>query len=278
MVPCARTGFVDGYQLTQGFVRDIETRQGHRATTARRGDPLYSSGRHGTVWRPRLLDASEFTLNMWIGDTDKALVEQWFDELLSAVMPLDRLCSYRRDKPDSTSRTALGMVIAAIAPIQEGNTLMRVGFSVRCPSGRWQDTNQSTAATVAGAAVPQTLPLAFASKATAPMDDLLYKIDGPISNPQVLCVSDLDGASVIGSFTYSATIPAGQWLQVDSSNWSISTSVGIVGDASLLSYTGVRVLNVPSARPGVTPTVKLLGGNNGSGTRLTVTGKASYLT
>jgi hypothetical protein len=265
---------VDGYELTDGAVRDVETRDGLYASAPVVGGNAVIPHRTGEVWRRKVHGPGGFSLNLWLGDrTSRAAVEALWDNLLRAVTPLHRLPKYERLTDAGEWRECYGEVVSALEPKAIGQRGIRIGIEVRVPAGYWRSQTIYTHATAAGAALPKALPLTDLAPSTAPMEQLISRVDGPINDPLVIDRTDgVDGEW----WLYTGNIPTGQWLIVDSGTYAMSGGGGFVPDESRLTYNGPRPLVVPAAKPGGVPAVELRGNNGGAGTKLTVTGRRSY--
>lgn len=145
--------FADDYLLTQSIVRDVELLDGQRERVAMRGSQVYAAQQHGELWRRRMLDAGEFIVNMWIGDTSMALVEQWWDELMMALTPVHRLVRIRKVMAGGSQRECYAYFVEDLQPSFSGPLLIRAGFAMRIPSGRWQDVNDSAVSTALGSSL-----------------------------------------------------------------------------------------------------------------------------
>lgn len=269
---------VDGYVLTDGLVRDVEYRDGTNATPPTRGDFASVAGAHGGLDRGRVkFGPGSFTLNMWLGAPfagSRADVEVAWDTLLRAIAQPHRLAVYTRTLAGGSQRRAAARMTNVLTPQHIGQRAQRFAAEFGVPAAFWTDLTDLTDQTVAGTALPQDLTLTGKDGATGPMGDLVYTITGPITNPQVMLMSDLTLADY---FRYAGTVGGGQTLVVNAATWAVTGTGGLTPDPSLLTFTGDRYLEVTPARPGIIPAVRLIGSGGGGGTRLAVTGKRSFL-
>jgi hypothetical protein len=268
--------WVDDWLLTDGWLRDVEMRSGLYRSPAKRGQNGQVANRTGQLWAPKQFDQGTFTLNIWLGDDTRSLVEQWWDLFLRAVTPGHRLQRYRRTLAGGGARYCYGEVIAAIEPTPIGNLGIRAAIEVQVPDGVWwDDAGPVTDATVAGPGLPQALALTSFAAVTAPQERLTTQVDGPINNPLVIATTDGDG----DWWTYDGAIPAGESIVVGggSDGWGATGLGGFVPNLGHLRYSGARYHNVPPARPGNTPSLQLRGTGGGATTKLTVTGTPAWL-
>lgn len=265
--------WADGWEITQGLVRDVEKRDGLYRTAAKRGGNVTIAAQHGDLWRPKKNGPGTFVLSLWLGGSTRAEVEGYWDTLIRAVTPGHRLVRYQRRTASGEWREAWGEVVSAMEPTPHGQVLMRASVEVTIPAGRWQRQ------TDASAALPGTgaLTLGTFADSTAPLDDLTYRITGPITNPTVQDTTDVALGTLGDSFTWTGVIGAGQTLVVDSGKWTVTGEGGLsVPHVGPLSYTGDRFLTVPVAPPNGVPQVQMTGFNVGAGAGLTVTGRPAY--
>lgn len=268
------TWHIDGWELTQGIVRDLEYRAGLYRTPAVDGTDSNVSNRTGRLWRPKTHGPGQFTLAVWLGGASRAEAERLYDELLRAVVHPHRLATYRRGLADGTARECSGDVTAALEPTAIGQQGMRLGIEVTVPRAYWRGTVLRTAQrTVPLGATVVTLPLPEFARSTAPMEGLTYRITGPVTSPTVADITD-DG--VADSFTYSGVIGSGQTLVVNSDTWQV-TGEGFTPNQAAMNYTGRVFLPVVAARPGRTPTLRLTGTSMNTATTLRVSGYEAFL-
>ncbi|MEV7926096.1 hypothetical protein [Kitasatospora sp. NPDC088779] len=270
---------VDGYDLTDGLVRDVEYRAGLTATPVVVGANATVPNRIGELWRPKHFGPGKFTLALWLAPQSGGWqdVEAAWEDLLRMVARPHRLLTFERRTAAGQVRRCEGEVLSALTPTPLGQSGMRISLEVTVPAGYWVSADTSTQTSTAGAAVPQDLALTAFADATAPMEQLAYLITGPITAPTVTDTTDGTGRDG-DSFTYTGQIPAGQALTVDAATWQLTGSGGLVPDPGRLTLTGPAVLRLAPGRPGSPPSVRLAGTNTGVNTQLAVTGRRAYLT
>lgn len=269
--------WADAWQVTDGQVRDVEYRAGLYRVPGKKGDNPDVANRRGLLWRPKPGDIGGFTLNVWLGDVSRALVEDWWDLFIRAVAPGHRLVRYRRTLAGGGSRYCDGEVVAAFEPAPVGNLGIRSSIEVSIPDGTWYDyAGVETQAATPDATLPKRLVLGgrFAG-VTIEQHGLTATIDGPANNPLVVDVTDGVDRSW---FAYDGVIAVGQSLVVDSATWEITGTGGLVADPAKLRYNEGRYLIVVPPPPGVSPQVELRadGGTGGPTTNLTIAGVPQF--
>lgn len=271
--------YVGGYELTQGVVRDVEYRNGLYVAPQQVGDNAAIPGQTGELWRAKKHGAGRFVLSMWLDDgaagAGRVGTEANYDELLRGLFRPWQLVTFQRYLASGEVRQCKGEVVSDLAPDAVGQLAMRYAVEVHVPGAYWEAVADVSDASTTGGTLPQTLTLGSFALATAPMEELLYKIDGPISNPTVVDVTDgVDG----WSWTYSGTVPSGQSISVDAKIWAVTGGGGFTVNHGAYAYTDTgRFMTVVPGAPGLFPTVQLRGTGGGGNTRLTVTGRPKFL-
>jgi len=254
-------------------------------TPAMRGEHLTLAQRSGfipTLNRPR--EASEFGFNMWVLGCDptdgsipatRTLRRQVFDQNLNTLLRIfsqdQRLIRFKFENA-SGNRVADGLVTDVI----QLTTMMarqRGEFSAtfNVPDVYWRDETIGSTASVANATLPKDLPLTHLVGGTAPVDDALVSVVGPITNPRV---TDLETGIWV---QYTGTLTSAQTWTVDSSAFT-----SVVNGTSVRSATShgghPRFLYIPPRYGNTnTPTVRLTGSAGGTTTKLTVTSYRKHL-
>ncbi|MFJ6770163.1 hypothetical protein ACIQOV_04145, partial [Kitasatospora sp. NPDC091257] len=228
---------VDGYDLTDGLVRDVEYRAGLTGTPAVVGANATVPNKIGELWRPKHHGPGKFTLALWLAPTSGGWqdVEAAWEDLLRAVVRPHRLLTFERHTAAGQVRRCEGEVLSALTPTPLGQSGMRISLEVNVPAGYWVSADTSIQASTVGAAVPQDLALTAFADATATMEQLSYLLTGPITAPTVTDTTDGTGGD---SFTYTGQIGAGQTLTVDAATWQLTGSGGLVPDPGRLTNTG----------------------------------------
>lgn len=261
---------IDSWEVTQGLVRDVESRSGLYASAAMVGDNVSVPNRRGQLWRPKVYGPGGFILNGWLGGSSRSEWEMYWDDLLRAIAHPERLLTFTRYLANGTIRVALGEVAASVAPAALGDLGARFGLEVRVPDGVWRSfapvsfSNGSTIVSGAQIAMP-----VFAGN-TAPNDELTYTLTGPAVNPTVAAA---DGTA---SFSYAGTVAAGATLIVNSETWSVTGTANPTPAA--LTWKGYRYMTVPVSPPGVSPAIIVTAAGLTAASKIDVTGEVLYLT
>jgi hypothetical protein len=264
--------FIDDFELTQGYVREVEYRQGLYTTAELQGDNGQVPQRAGEVWRPKRRGAVGFAVNMWVAGEDRTEVERLYADVLQAIGDGTRLPLWRRHLANGTVRQTEAEVVGVITPTPVGNVAMRLSLEARAPAGVWEATVDAEQQTTARPGTGTVLDMVnFGDDITAPLDQLVYVITGPATNPEV--VDATVGAG--DSFRYAGTVPAGATLTINSETWGINGS-GFTPDRGAFYHTGPRFMTLRTPMPRQYPRCRFNYANGGATTRLRVYGRPVY--
>lgn len=231
---------VDGRNLS-AFAFDIQTWDGLDDVPGLVGDNTGLPTRHGSLWVKKYFGPGHKTLSMIVSNRDPstgvvptALDQQRlnFDKNLDTIVRMmyrpRRLLDIRRTLSDGTVRQCFAEVVAGIAPETVGLNSGRMTFELEIPGGFWQDVSITTSALHA----PGTYSVTEFEAATAPMQDLNYKLTGPATNPKVLDVES--GAW----FRFNGVMAAGNTLEVNAASMTILPGGGLVAALSQMEHQG----------------------------------------
>lgn len=271
------TWTADGWVITQGSVRDIEMRDGLVVTPEVRGGNLALAGVRGERWRPKILGAGRFVLNVWVGGNNQAEAWAYYEEMLRATVRPDHLVRYERTMPDGSLRYCHGEVLSTVAPKAMGQNGYRVGIEVSVPDGLWYSSEtitQDFQLQVLTGQINQVLSMSSFSGGTAALDRLTYRYTGASSDLRITnFTEDIDN----GFLRYAGTLPSTGGVFFNSDTWS---AVG-VGNVSLnqqaVSYSGGRMLSVSAARPGRVPKIRVTVAVTSGSPVLRVVGQKAFL-
>lgn len=266
--------FADGWEITEGTVRDWAYRAGSDSTTAMVGVNAVVPNRDGELWRPKQTGPASFNLDVWLAGTNRTDVELAWRTLLRAVRRPHRLVRFTRYMASGEHVYCYAELIGTIEPTYIAQKGMRASMAFSVPAGRWYSEDSYTMQTVAGAALTQTLVLTSFEPSTAPMDTLTFQVKGPITSPIV--VDRTDTGFDDDTCKYDAPLTVGQTLTLDSGSWDVTGAGGLAINQSKILPTGGRLLTVNAARPGEVPTVQLRGSGGSTTTQLIVTGRRAY--
>lgn len=264
---------VDGWDLALSGARGWEYREGTDMVAAAIGSNGSVPNRRGEIWRPKTLGPGGFTLGLWLTGADRAACETQFRNILRAVVRPHRLLTIERTLASGEVIQCSAEYAGSIKPQHFAQKVMKASLDFAVPDGVWRGQTTYTHSTIAGAALTQSLTLTNLEPSTAAIEDGTFIIDGPITNPHVVDVTDgVDG----DDFYYNASLAAGQTLTVNCATWTVTGGGGHTAQLGKVFPSGRRLLSVPAARPGQTPKLELRGTGGGTGTRLTFSGKKTY--
>lgn len=273
------TWTVDGVALNT-TARMLELPEGLDATASVRGDNLTVPGRHGRVWRQKRYDEANRVLRMWATGIDEATLEANLDALIAMFAVRHRLLDVRRTRADGATRQMFAEVVDVVDPrvliAYPYNGFLELNVSLRTPGAFWQDLATSDFTSAAGLTLPSTVAITTLAGATAPVEDAVIVVRGPIANPTV---TDVSGESV----TLAGTLATGTDWQIDSSAWTSKTGAALGfggGGTDVLAattHTDARLLPITPAGA-ASPQLTLSGtGGAGAGTRLLVRARRKFL-
>jgi hypothetical protein len=269
------------------LAKNIESLTGRLRVPKLRTENITVPGRHGTLYtRQKYYDEGEIVLPMWVrGCDDDGLVTTGraqfmanIDTLTRIFRPGDGLIELVHTLADGSSRRVMCEVTEAIDfSVISGSGNIPVGkFSValRVPSVFWEDT------IVSSVDLPPTQngEIAALSGMSAPLEDSVWTITGPVTNPRVEALYNGQPQLTPNWFQYSGTIPAGQGMVVDCGKWLLTGVGGFVPNYSFFSHSGgSRWLTLQAAVVGHSPEVKITSSATTSATKFNLTGRRKYL-
>ena len=253
-------------------------------TAGFRGEGVTLAQRSGFIPvynRPR--EAGEFSLDMWVIGCDpsdgsvpatRTARRQMFDAnlntLIRVFMQDQRMIRFKHENA-AGNRVCDALVTDAIS-VDTMMARQRGQFtaSFTIPSVFWRDEATSNTASAANSTLPKDLPLTHLVGGTAPIDDAVIAVVGPITNPRV---TDLETGIWV---QYTGTLSSAQTWTVDAGAFTSTVNGSSVRTAT--THGGhPRLFYIP-ARYGNTntPTVRLTGSAGGTTTKLTVTSYRKY--
>lgn len=291
-VTTAETVTVDGLVLNT-LAYNISTRTGRYTTPDVRTKNVELAGRHGTVRvRSKKFQQGAFTLSMWVRganedgsvpDNSNRLGHRIFQNNLDILMQTftrkSGLLDIRQTLPDGTIRQCFGEVLAAIDPQSKSTQPMALfNVAITIPSVFWQDLSAVTY-TSPILSSNQTLTLSPFIGATAPMEDLVWTINGAAINPKVQALENSAALEVDTWMQYTSSVPSMKSLIVDSSVWSVVGSIGFAPSTANLVHMGSA--SFMSLQPGplnTAPQIAWSATGMDSHTQLVVSGRRKYVT
>lgn len=275
-VTTAETLSVDGVVLNT-YAKNIGSLTGRLRAPALRTSNVLVPGRHGALRTPnKKYDQALITLPMWVvGSDDDGLIpggstarREFFkriDELTKLFKKLSGPLDVRHTLPDGTVRQCFAEALDVLDFTTDASPKALFSVNLTVPDVFWQDVSPLSAVLPAsGASVAAT---AFAAS-SAPMEDLVYRLDGPWTSPRLTFA---DGSYM----AVNQTIPAGQGISVDSGNWDLTGHNGFVPDYTKIEHDGADAYW--AALPADNQTITLAGSARTAATQLTITGRRKYL-
>lgn len=209
---------IDGTDISN-LVRDIKSFDGLDDTPELIGDDTVLPQMHGYIPGEKFYGGAEKSVSMVvIGadpntgiipaslDTSRNFFDSNLDTLVRLLYRPRRLIDVRRQM-NTLTKQAMCEVVSPIQPTELGLTSAELNFVLKIPSGFWQDVNVVNSAQYAPGS---NISIVEFAAATAPMDDLVWTITGPATNPRV---TDVESGCW---FQYTGTVGAGTTLILDS--------------------------------------------------------------
>lgn len=275
------TWLFDGWELTEGTLRDWAYRGGTGDTAAFVGEDSAIPGRSGTLWRPKVQGPVTFALDFWFQGSTREEVQAAYNTILRAMRRRHRLVTVQRTLASGEQVTADVQLVGTINPQYLSQRMWRATATFNIPAGCWSSVASYVhTSSQATGNFPKDVNLTDLEPSTEGMDHLTFKVHGPGVN---IKVADWTDGEEGDWFKYAATLAADQYFVLDCRTWEVTA--GRDGDPNddtwinlhAIQYSGSRYLPVPAARPGDTPTVRvsLVSGGTTS-TYLEVTGPRAY--
>lgn len=270
---------VDGVNL-KTLAKNISTLAATLRAPGKRGSNALVADRDGSIWTPyKSTDEGSVILPMWIrgcdddglipgGSTARREFYKRVDEITRLFSKDYALLDVRHTLPDTTIRRALCECVEVLDfTTQSPNPLGKVTVALVNPDAYWRDV----VATVTQSFTINT-DWTWATGGTAPVNDALFKITGPITDA---VVKDMVSGCY---FKYAAAIPALQRLALNADTFSIGgDGTGFNPDMSKVTYwrTGGRFMRlVPNSLGQYV--VQLQGTGTTGATKLEITGYKKY--
>jgi hypothetical protein len=265
---------VDGIDLST-LAYDITSRDGMDTVPAVTGSNVAANQTHGERWVRKYYTAARKSLIMWVSSRDKNTgiegvgldekrknLDANIDYLTLLFGRRNKLLNVVRTLSDGTVRVAQAEVVASIDPVLQGLSHAKFSVELYIPSGFWRDAAETT---LLSSAPGSNLVVTGAATATAPMQDLEYRITGPVTNPRV---RDVESGSY---FQYNGTVAALNTLYVHNSTMTIE-------NGTLANMTHVGETNWVTLYPSIDGVLVSFTGSGTTGaTKLDVVGKKAFL-
>lgn len=269
------------------LAKNVSSLTGRLKVPSRRGENITVPGRHGTLRTTRkFYDQGDIVLPMWVrGCDDDGLVtssrEEFYsnvDQLAKLFNPGDGLLEVVHTLPDGSARRAWAECTEAIdfsvSSGSHGFPLGKFSVALKMPSPFWEET------TVTSIDLPVGLvgSVNQLDGTTAPIDDAVFTITGPATNPRVEALYNNVTMENPTWFQYSGTVPATKTLTVDIGQWSLVGSSGYTPDYSFLSHKGganwLTIVPGPQEEP---PQLKVTASSTSGATKINLQARRKFL-
>lgn len=293
-----KTTYQDVRPITVNGVRldtlayNVSSKIGLANAAGLRGANPTPSGRDGSIWTSgKKRNEGSLSISMWASpltevgvaptevdfttEATKGLAyDQWrtnMDKILSLFDSSRALLDVRiKTGPDvGDERQAFCEVVDAIDPTGM-HAFSEFTISLKVPAVYWQDPNSVQYESPVGVGAVALHSAVEFSGSTAPMNDLVLSVLGPITNPRIT-----DEAS--GHYVQlNQALTTGQTWTLDSSTWA-STVAGLSVVADTISV-GVYNPKLFTLTPPISgdPSIRLGGTAPGAATQLVVAGRRKY--
>jgi hypothetical protein len=277
---------VDGTRLDT-LAWGIESISGRTGMPAKVGSNIKVPGRHGAIYVPnKPFDEADEVLGMWVQGTDSngavttsamAHFRANLDALFLIFGKTTGLLDVRQTWPTG-DRQCFAECLVALDPSVFGVLPAgRFNVALNLPQPFWQDVSTADYTSASSLTSGTTLTMATYDGSTAPIEDGIFVVRGPATNPRLTDVAS--GAWV----QYSGTIATGTDWQVDSGNWTSKTGSALgfgTGGTSVIGTTGYggagpRFLTLSPRSGG--PQVTLTGTALGASTQVLARARKKYL-
>lgn len=253
---------------------NVESLAGRLKVAKLRTGNIEVAGRHGSVrTQQKKYEQNQLILPMWvrgcdadgavpIGTTNRIKFFENLDTLTRVFTNPGTmgLLDIRHTLPDGNIRQCFAEVVETIDFSTRGvNPLGKFSVALDIPEVFWQDIVLTTPS-VPVPVSPTLTTLTGLAGSTAPIEDPVFFLTGPMTNPRVESYYNNGALNVPVWFQYSGTIAGGQTLTVDCKNWKLTGAGGLTANYNIFSHSGsARWLN-------------LVPGPNGTGAQVRFTG------
>lgn len=277
---------VDGVLLNT-LAKNVSSLTGRLRTPPKRTANIVIPQRNGVLRTPRKwYGPNTLNLPMWVvGSDDNGNIPtnstrriefyKRVDEL-TALFNSPDLLTVQHKLPDGTTRECQAEVLEVLdftTVAVNPKALFNVALTV--PAAFWRDTADVTNS-FSNPTLPSTLSLTNFAGATAPMEDLLYTIRGPITNPKIEAYRNSAALGLPVWFQYTGSVADNATVIVNCATWALSgTANPVYGNFAHGGDPRFMVLT-PNV-PGSAPQVHITGTGGGANTQLTVAGRRKYM-
>lgn len=265
---------------------NITTKTGRNTVSNFRGDDISVPGVSGQTFVPnKPLDSGSYTLTGWVlgihpdgtvppnATAQRVVWQKNYETILRACLNSAAPVTVYSWLPDGSVRqTSATLVGNSPDPtLQFGGRRAEVSLVFEVLPGMWQDVMSTTITGTASAAWSnQSLALTALANGTAPIEDSVITVTGPITNPTV------SNTVTNTSITYTGTVPSGQTWVIDCGAWT--SKVNGVSVLSSTTHSGhARFVVIDPGPTNVGPSIKLTGSGTTTATNLAITAYRKHL-
>lgn len=278
---------VNGARLDT-WAYNISVKDGWANTPDKRTPNLVVPGRNGELWTPGKRNGPAYMyLSMWVShmDVDGNIpnadryynFRKNFDTLCALLDSTYSLLDVRQNIGNGEVRQAFCEVAKGLSPAFKGNLFGEFKVELKLPYPFWQDIATQDFSSPTGASAIAQHNVTTMAGSTAPIEDLIFQVKGPITNPRL---TDVKSGHWI---QLTNTIVTGSIWEVDCEKWTsvTGTATGFTGNgASVIQQTsssGIMRPRLFALAPGNPPSVQLSGTGSGAGTQLVIRSRRKFL-
>lgn len=278
---------VNGVRLDT-LAYNISTKSGVVHMAAIRGVSDVIPGKNGSMYSPgKRREEGRIILSMWANDTDvdgnflsSDRYANWRKNMDMLLMLFDTsLAQVTVTEQVSTTeqRMAICEVRASIDPEVLGRVYGEFKVELIINDTFWMANADSEFVSPTGTTAVALHSLSPFAGATAPMEDLIAIVDGPLTNPSL---TDIRSGHLC---RYNGALPAGQQWQVNTTTWRSVTGAGLeystTGGTSVTAQTVAYGLHAPrlfALSADAPPKVRLDGTAAAATTRFRLKGRKKF--
>lgn len=281
MITTEETLTVNGVVLNT-LAHNISSLTGRLQVPALRTDNISVPGRHGVVrTRRKMYEEGQVILPMWVRDTDadgenpnRETLFDNIDKLTKLFRPGSGLLEVVHTLPDGSKRRVMAECTQAIDLSTKGRSMATYSVALRVPSVFWEDETQ----VVQDLSVPHTGPVTALTGMTAPLDDAVFLVTGPITNVRVEAYLDGAPLEVPVWWQYSTALTGGQTVTVDCAQWKLTSTGGHTVNYANFSHGGSpRWLVIEPGKTDTVPGLAVTGSSTTGATKVRITARRKYL-
>ncbi len=205
-----------------------------------------------------------------------ALQRQAFENNMAKIMRVftrgHKLSTIRAAQPDASIRRALVEWKEWTEPeVMAGGTRAEWAIAYTIPGVWWEDESPTVQAATAGATLPKTLDLTSFTGMTGVIEDAVFTVTGPITNPRI---TDAETGAYV---EFTGTVTTGQTWVLD-----VAAATSIANGTTVINTTkhtgGYKLFVIPNCfGTATTPRLTLSGTTGGAGTNLSVSARRKWV-